>query len=54
MSEFTYSMPDSLSSTKLKKGDYVVHVYIEDGREFLSEKDCNTIDAIVVGKCFNK
>mmetsp|Transcript_17728 Transcript_17728/g.2904 ORF Transcript_17728/g.2904 Transcript_17728/m.2904 type:complete len:92 (-) Transcript_17728:1267-1542(-) len=54
MSEFTYAIPDSLSSTKLKKGDYIVHIYIEDGREFLSEKDANTIDAMVVVNCFNK
>ena len=43
-----------LKGDKLKKGSYVVHIYLEVGRGLLSINDKNNVDPIVAIKVFGK
>lgn len=43
-----------MKSQKLKRGDYTLHAYIEEGRGFFTGKENSTIDPIIIVKVFDK
>lgn len=38
----------------MKKGDYIIHVYIEEGRGFIPESEGDTVDPIIIVTGFGK
>lgn len=36
-----------MEKVKIPKGDYVLHIYVEDGRAFMPEEEGGTIDPVV-------
>jgi hypothetical protein len=45
---------EELKRPKMKKGDYSVHVFVEDGRGFLPDKEFDTVDPLVNVIVFGK
>ncbi|OMJ83746.1 hypothetical protein SteCoe_15288 [Stentor coeruleus] len=44
---------DEKETLKMKKGDYQVHIFLEETRGLVPEDECGTIDPLVILKVFN-
>ncbi len=48
------SAKEEQKQVPLKKGDYQIHFYLEEGRSLLPKSEGDTVDPIVTISCFGK